>query len=112
MALPESEWPKRSSGSRYEKNPEEQVLGQLLAIALSNRCAQENVARQLIGTSNDLKQLVRWHVFGETNGPEPRLMTGWRAEVCGNLLTDLLDGKISLRVADPKSDWPLAFDET
>lgn len=111
LALPESEWPKRSTSPRQDKNPDEQVLGQLLAIALSNRCAQENVARQLVGTSSDLRHLVRWHVFGETNGPEPRLLTGWRAEVCGNLLHDLLDGKISLRVADPKSDWPLAFDE-
>jgi len=37
-------------------------------------------------------------------------MIGWRAEVCGELLTDVLDGKISIRVADPNSDHPLIFE--
>jgi ribonuclease D len=38
------------------------------------------------------------------------LATGWRAEVCGDLLTDLLDGKVRLRVGDPASDHPLVFE--
>ena len=112
LALPDDQLPHRSAMPKQDKNPDEQVLGQLLAIALSNRCEQINVARQLVGTSSDLRALVRRHVFHESDAPEPRLMTGWRAEVCGNLLTDLLDGKISLRVADPQSDSPLAFDAT
>jgi len=37
-------------------------------------------------------------------------MVGWRAEVCGDLLTDVLDGKISMRVADLESDHPLHFE--
>ena len=69
LALPKASGPSAPASPRQDKNPDEQVLGQLLAIALSNRCAQENVARQLVGTSNDLRHLVRWHVFGETNGP-------------------------------------------
>jgi ribonuclease D len=30
--------------------------------------------------------------------------------VCGDLLTDVLAGKIALRVADPQSDHPLVFE--
>ena len=95
---------------KAERKEEEQVLGQLLSIALANLCLQENVAMQLIGTSTDLRHLVRWHVYGERDGEPPRLTQGWRAEICGQLFQDVLDGKIAFRVADPHSDHPLKFE--
>lgn len=103
---PASKWP---ALEKVDRGDEEQVVGQLLGIALANLCLQEDVAMQLVGTSSDLRQLVRWHLHGRREDP-PRLMQGWRATVCGTLLTDLLDGKIRLRVADPKSDHPLVFE--
>lgn len=111
VAIPDSELPKPNKRGRSRKRDDEQALGQLLNIALSNRCAEVNVSRQLVGTSADLRELVRWHVFGEQGAAPPRIATGWRADVCGNLLTDLLDGKVSLRVADPESDHPLVFEQ-
>ena len=96
---------------RNEKDQEEHILAQLLSIALANRCAQAEVALSLVGTSADLKQLVRWHVYGDRSGGLPRLMQGWREEVCGDLLTDVLAGKIALRVNDPHSDHPLIFEK-
>lgn len=95
---------------RQQYRDEEQVLGQFLSLALANLCLQEEVAQQLVGTNADLRQLVRWHVYGDRKIEEPRLLKGWRAEVCGSLLTDLLGGKIRLRVADPQSDHPLVFE--
>lgn len=95
---------------KAERKEEEQVLGQLLSIALANLCLQESVAMQLIGTSADLRHLVRWHVYGERDSEPPRLTQGWRAEVCGQLFQDVLDGKIAFRVADPHSDHPLKFE--
>ena len=109
LAVPESELPERPESARQEKHQDEHVLGKLLAIALANRCAEVNVAKPLVGTSADLRHLVRWHVLGDRTGSPPRLANGWRSEVCGDLLTDLLDGKTSLRVADPQSDHPLVF---
>lgn len=109
--LPAEELPGRTSDPRPDKNPDEHVLGQLLGLALANRCAELNVARSLVGTSADLRHLVRWHLDGHTDGPTPRLMQDWRAEVCGDLLTDVLDGRIALRVSDPESDHPLTFEE-
>jgi ribonuclease D len=107
LAVPASDLP---AIERIEKKDEEQVLGQLLGIALANHCLQESVAMQLVGTSSDLRHLVRWHVYGERSGEPPRLTQGWRSEVCGALLTDVLDGRIVLRVADPQSDHPLIFE--
>jgi ribonuclease D len=40
----------------------------------------------------------------------PQLAHGWRAEFVGRLFEDLLDGKLSIRIDDPASDHPLAFE--
>jgi len=109
-AIPDDELPSTAPFKKKENSKDEHVLGQLLAIALSNRCAEVGISKQLVGTSAELKRLVRHHVFSENDGRPPRLTEGWRAEVCGDLLTDLLDGKISLRVADAESDHPLVFE--
>jgi ribonuclease D len=112
LALPKSELPEFPGSAIRTKAPDEKLLGKLLGIALANRCAELNVARQLVGTTADLEHLARWHLAGRSPKLRPRLLEGWRAEVCGDLLTDLLDGKISLRVADPHSDHPLVFERT
>jgi ribonuclease D len=110
LAIPEEELPSRVPSGDNDRGQDEHVLGKLLAIALANRCAEMDVAMSLVGTSADLRQLVRWHVYGEKQGPHPRLTQGWRAEVCGDLLSDVLDGKVTLRVAEPDSDHPLVFE--
>jgi ribonuclease D len=107
---PPSAWPAPLPAPDDDKSHDEQVIGQLLGLALANRCAEMNVAMGLVGRVADLRKLVRWHVYGERDGEPPRLMQGWRAEVCGELLTDVLDGRILLRVADPQSDHPLVFE--
>jgi ribonuclease D len=107
---PPSTWPTLPKSLDDDKSHDEQVVGQLLGLALANRCAELNVAMSLVGKVADLRHLVRWHVYGEQDGESPRLTQGWRAEVCGDLLTDVLDGRIALRVADPQSDHPLVFE--
>jgi ribonuclease D len=110
LAVDEKDLPRLGASDRPDRSQDEHVLGKLLGIALANRCAQLDVAMALVGTNADLRGLVRWHLDAHDEGPRPRLATGWRADVCGDLLTDLLDGKISLRVADPESDHPLVFE--
>lgn len=97
---------------KNDSGQDEHVLGQLLSLALANLCAESNVSRQLVGTNADLRQLVRWHTKTDTNAKPPRLTTGWRATVCGDLLTNILEGRTSLRVTDPQSDHPLSFETT
>jgi ribonuclease D len=105
-ALPASALP---TVRRNDKDHDEQILAQLLGMALANRCAQQEVAMQLVGTSSDLKHLVRWHVYGERTGDPPKILSGWRSDVCGALLTDVLEGRVALRISDPQSDHPLTF---
>ncbi|QDU06918.1 ribonuclease D [Gimesia aquarii] len=108
--IPNDKLPKLVENPNTQQNQDEQVIGKLLGIALANRCAEMNVSQTLVGTSADLRHLVRYHVYREHSEEKPRLMAGWRADVCGELLTDVLDGKISMRVADLESDHPLHFE--
>lgn len=110
LELPDSELPERIKAPTGDRKLDEEVLGRLLGIALANRCAELEISTALVGTNADLRELVRWHVYGGRKGAPPRLGQGWRAEVCGDLLTDVLDGKISLRVANLSSDHPLVFE--
>lgn len=111
LATPPEKLPRAPRPDVYSsRHDDEQVIGKLLGIALANRCAEVEIAQPLVATAADLQRLVRWHVYKEHRGPTPRLLSGWRAEVCGDLLTDVLDGKIALRVAHLESDHPLAFE--
>lgn len=108
LQLPKDEWPKTFKSK--DSSPDEPVLGKVLAIALANRCAELGISTGLVGTQNDLKELVRWYNAGCPDDKRPKLETGWRSEVCGDLLRQVLEGKVSLRVADPSSDHPLVFE--
>jgi ribonuclease D len=108
LALSEEDCPHQPTTHRAP--PQEEVLAKLLAIALADRCAELGLSQSLVGSMSDLHELVGWHSFRNRDGQTPQLLQGWRAEVCGNVLTDLLDGRVALRVANLQSDAPLAFD--
>jgi ribonuclease D len=88
------------------------LLGQFLSPALSSICRNANVATSLAGTATDVRDLIAYRLgfaSGESDGP-PLLATGWRAELVGHLIEELLAGKKSIRIEDPISEHPLAFD--
>jgi ribonuclease D len=102
VALP----PKESSNAK----PDEHVLGRLLGVALSNRCAELDLSMSLVATNSDLVEFIRWHTE-DKEGDTPALATGWRKEVCGSFLSDILEGRVNIRVANAKSDSPLVFEK-
>jgi ribonuclease D len=108
LDLPQNEIPPRFRNN--DSGPDEPVLGKLLALALANRCAELQLSAGIVGTANDLKEWIRWYGDGSKPNKAPRLSNGWRAEVCGDLLRDVLEGKVSLRVADTNSEHPLVFE--
>lgn len=88
------------------------LLGQFLSPALSSICRAANVATSLAGTATDVRDLIAYRLgFGKAALQEPPLLaTGWRAELIGHLIEELLAGKKSIRIEDPLSEHPLAFD--
>ena len=107
-AAPEDRYPETV---RTDSNPQLMMLGQFLSSALSSICRDAHVAASLVGTASDVRELIA-HRLGErddSQGP-PSLATGWRAEVVGQLLDDLLTGKVSIRIGNPAAEQPLVFE--
>lgn len=106
--VPDADCPQQPRKQRG-KRVDDRALAQFLGMVLANRCAELDLSKQIVATSDSLKRFIRWHNSGRRGNP-PALATGWRAEVCGDLLTDILEGKISIHVEDPSRDSPLAFE--
>jgi ribonuclease D len=110
LDVPEAECPPRAP---REQTPELSVLGQFLFAALGSICREAQLAPNLVGTPNDIRE---WIVYRTgrgrgKHGVVPQLARGWRAEFVGHLFDELLAGKLSVSVAEPASDHPLAFRE-
>ena len=75
----------------------------------SQQCAQGKVAVALAGGSNDLKDLVRWYLDGQPPERTPDLLQGWRHDLCGRTILDVLSGRRALRIVDPEADVPVAL---
>ncbi len=105
LALAHNDLPK---SERREVPGQVNVLGQFLSTALTSLCRSNQLAPALVGTASDVRDLVAFRL-GFVEGPPPLLAHGWRAEVVGTLIDDLLAGKLSIRITDPLSDHPLTF---
>jgi ribonuclease D len=108
LQLPPEKWPqiaKRSVPNQV------MVLGQFLTTALTSICREMQLAPSIVGTAQDVRDLVAFELgYHAKDEKPPRLAAGWRAEVIGNSLSDLLQGKVAIRIQDPLSDHPLRFD--
>jgi ribonuclease D len=106
--VPESELPEHAS--RPEEPPGVAMVGSLLSAALAQHCAQNQVAASLVANATDLRHLVRWHLEGRDDAHRPALLHGWRRSFCGQLLLEILDGRLALRVIDAGGEFPVALD--
>jgi ribonuclease D len=109
LGLTEDQLPKKvRSEANYSKLS--QVI-QFSQTALGIVCRREQVAPALVGTTQDLRELVAWSM-GEFSGDQPPLLDrGWRKEVVGTVITDLLAGKVAIKITNPKAEFPLEFDQ-
>jgi ribonuclease D len=97
-------------GERRDDGPGGSMVVSLLNAALTQIAAGKKVAASLLGTTADLKEVVRWHVAGRPDGQRPTLLDGWRGEVCGQTILDVVAGKRALRIVDPEAEVPVALD--
>jgi ribonuclease D len=110
LDLPDEECP---GGERHRAPPPQlAVLGQFLTTAIAGVCRQMHLAPALVGTSSDMRDLLAYKLgyFDSEDDRPPLLASGWRAEVVGSLVDDLLSGKASLRIGDVLSHDPLVID--
>jgi ribonuclease D len=99
-------------GASREMPSQLNLLGQFLSPALASICRNANIATSLVGTATDVRDLIAFRLgFANAHEDEPpTLARGWRAELVGHLIEELLAGRKSIRIEDPLSEHPLAFD--
>ncbi len=108
MNLPDEECPKPSRGNSYQQLS---LLGQFISTALGSICREAKVAPSMVGTVQDIRELLADRLgMRSKSEPPPALAQGWRAEVVGTVVDELLKGRLAVRIADPLSDEPLAFE--
>lgn len=106
LALPDDQCPGRP---RHHDRPAFNVLGQFLATAVNSIARKAQIAPSMVGTVQDVRDMIAFHL-GYTTAQPPRLTQGWRHEVVGQVINQLLDGNLSIRITDPKSEQPLSFE--
>lgn len=108
LAIPDDQLPR---SQRQDSTPQLTMLGQFLSSALNSICRDVQVATSLVGNPTDVRDLI-WHRLRKHAPADetPRLTQGWRAEVIGKALDDLLAGRTTIRISDPRSEQPLAFE--
>ncbi len=108
LHIPQQRWPRRK---RRDSVDGEDLLIRLLRAALGQIANDVKVAEGLLGTKDDLKALIDWHNQGKPKGHEPALVRGWRADICGRPLVDVLDGKVALSVDQEEGRFCIVFEE-
>ena len=103
---------------RQHAPPQLNLLGQFLAPALGTICRRAEIATSMVGTASDVRELIAHRMgLSENDSAEngstnlPSLAQGWRAELVGNVIDDLINGKKSIRIANAKATDPLTFDD-
>lgn len=108
LEVPENELP---GGERHRAPPQQlTMLGQFLATAIAGLCRQMSIAPSLVGTASDMRDLLAYKLGYRQGDEVPLLATGWRAEMVGGIVDDLLEGRASLRIDNPRSSDPLVIE--
>jgi ribonuclease D len=98
LALPPSAWPEVPKERKPE--PESAGLVELLQAVLKARAMEAEIAPTLLATTADLQALVEARM--NRAALDLPLLKGWRRLLLGDLLLDVLDGKLALAI-DPKT---------
>lgn len=86
------------------------LLGQFLSTALTVVCRDQQISPAIVGTASDVRKMAAWRLGLLKMDEPPSLVQGWRAEIVGQLIDQVLNGSIAIRVGDPKSDTPLVIE--
>ena len=104
---PPPRWPKKF---RYGKGQPPSMLTQFLSAAMAFICHHKNISPMLVATAEDLRDFVQFRLEPDTHQETlPALLKGWRADLVGHELDELLAGKLAVVLDNPRSQIPIKF---
>jgi len=105
--LSAQEWPEEAE---RDNDPHAVALvSSLLNVVLADWCARQELTTPLVGTSADVRKLVRAAAQGQPPPDDCGLTVGWRREQVLPVLQEVLDGRRALRVRSLAGDAPLEY---
>jgi ribonuclease D len=104
LTMPEQDLPIPLLRTSY---PQYTVLSQVLYAVLGSICKRNRIAPLLVGTPNDVRELIAAELGTLPETVTPRLAKGWRSHLIGTLLFDLLHGRKTLQINHTSADEPL-----
>ena len=108
LAVPEDQCP--TLPRKPEDSQRVRLLTGLLHTAVALVCVREQLFPAMVASTAELTVLVRSYLNTGRFPPESRIASGWRGQLFGQLFTDLLEGKLCLRVDNLASDMPLTLE--
>ncbi|MCH2360808.1 MAG: HRDC domain-containing protein [Pirellulales bacterium] len=106
LELDEDQWPRRIRSSRI---PQRSTLAQFLFTAIGTYCQKQSMAPNLVTTMQTIREFLASRLDGNKKTRQTSITDGWRAELLGSLLEDVLEGRLVAHVSNPTSDQPLTF---
>jgi ribonuclease D len=105
--VPPPQWPKKF---RYGKGQSPGMLTQFLSAAMAFICHHKHISPMLVATADDLRDFVQYRLEPDPESQSPpALLCGWRADLVGHELDELLAGKLAIVLDNPKSQIPIRF---
>ena len=109
-ALPPEQLP--AAMERDQDPPQVGLVTNVMTAVLADICARRQLAANLVGSTHDVRLLVRSRLLGTHLPEDSNLSRGWRGEHILPDLLAILDGQRSLRIADIGSVAPFAYGES
>ena len=103
--------PKMPYSPNRSQNQKLNLIGQFMNAVLAGIGKNHGLASAIVGNSNDVKDFIAHELNLNKNSKEPALNLGWRAEIIGSRLRDVLRGKTAIRITDALGDNPISFDD-
>ncbi|MDR3234640.1 MAG: HRDC domain-containing protein [Planctomycetaceae bacterium] len=107
LELPESELPDVLYRASFPQYP---VMTQILYAALGSICEQQHIAVPLVGSPFDVREMIAAELRTLPEHIVPKLTSGWRAELVGTFLQDVLYGRKTLRLNCRQQEELLVFE--
>jgi ribonuclease D len=98
-----------TAADRIEDPPQLNLVANILIAVLSDLCARQKLAANLVASNNDVRALVRARLAKEPFPESNPLVKGWRSLHILPELQAFLEGRRALRIDDLASDSPLEY---
>jgi len=106
LDMPESELPRRNRGRHSTTSP---MLAQFLNTSIACVCRQHHIAPMIVGNTDDIRDMIAYELEGAHQDELPALLQGWRGKIVGEPFRQLIQGKLAIKVANPREHQPLEF---